>query len=221
MHWIERHILKTLTTADSARYRELLPDGIEGNLFQYHARKLERQKLIERRGDGYRLSEYGRTAVGDLHLQAAMTTAPTARACVLVYAERDDGQVLFFRWARHPYRGLVSLPFGRLTHGKTALQMAEEQLYFKSGYRGEYVPLGAVDLLLARDNKTLDHLLLQVFAVHVLTGEHGSDGLTGESFWARPEMIPEEERLAGTHEMLSWINNDRRSPLLEIEAETR
>jgi ribosomal protein S19E (S16A) len=63
MHWIQRHILKELALADSKRYTELKPDGIEGNLFQYHSRDLEKQGLIDRSEQGYALTPKGKSYV--------------------------------------------------------------------------------------------------------------------------------------------------------------
>lgn len=216
MHWIACHILKVLAFSDAARYSELRPDAIEGNLFQYHARKLERAGLILREHDGYRLSPKGRRAVADMNLVRNMAQAATPRVVVMVYAHRPDGKVLFFRWRRHPYRGLVSLPFGRLTYGKTAPAMAEEQLFYKSGYRAEFCYLGTLNIRFTREAHTLDHLTILAFKAKDLHGEHGSDRLTGESFWSDPG-DPGIDLLPGTPQTLSWIEDPRRPGFLELE----
>lgn len=216
MHWIARHILKILTFSDAARYRELLPDGVEGNLFQYHARKLERAGLIEREKDGYRLSDKGRQAVADMNLIRDTAVAATPRAVAMIYARLATGETLLFRWRRHPYRNYVSLPFGRITYGKTAAQMADEQLYCKTGYRAVFTFMGSVHLRLMGEESFRDHLLIQVFEATELTRTHDSDGLTGDSLWGNPE-DPELKLLPGTREILEWIHAPGRPGLLEIE----
>lgn len=211
MHWIQRHILKELAFSDSIRYSELKPDSVEGNLFQYHGRDLERQGLIVRNGDGYALTPAGSRFVADLSQTKAMNRKTAPRVVVMVAAKRD-GEYLLYRWRRHPYRGQVSLPFGRQFAGQSSVEVAALQLRFKSGYEADFHYLGLVSM-----RSESDHLLIQVFSATNLTGEHGSDGLTGFSFWAKWDDLPHPgEPMVGMNEIIAWIENQERPSLIEL-----
>lgn len=196
--------------ADSRRYSELKPDGIEGNLFQYHSRDLQKQGLIDRAEEGYALTDKGKAFVANLSLTRDMKRRVQPRVITMVIARRAD-QYLFFRWSRQPYRGRVSFPSGRLGFGEDLYAAAADQLYYKSGYRADLDYLGTVVL-----QNDADHIIAQVFQATNLTGKHGSDGLTGTSFWSRLEDIPSDEFLSGTTQILDWVQNVERQPLLEV-----
>jgi ribosomal protein S19E (S16A) len=86
MHWIQRHILKELAFADN-----------KGNLFQYHARDLEKQGLIIRSGDGYALTPAGSHFVADLSQTKTMNRKTPPRVVVMISAVNGRGEQLFFK----------------------------------------------------------------------------------------------------------------------------
>ncbi len=211
MHWIQRHILKELAFSDTKRYSELKPDGVEGNLFQYHGRDLEKQGLIVRNGEGYALTPKGSRFVADLSQTKAMNRKTPPRVVVMVTAKRDD-EYLLFRWRRHPYRNQISLPFGRQFAGQSALEVAAGQLRDKTGYQADLSYLGLVSL-----SSETDHLLIQVYGATNLRGDHGSDGLTGYSFWAKWSDLPHPgEPMQGMSEIMAWIEDENRPGQIEI-----
>ena len=211
MHWIQRHILKQLAVADTRRYTELKPDEVEGNLFQYHSKDLQKQGLIDRSEGGYTLTAKGKAFVANLSLTRNMSRRIQPRIITMIMAKNDQGQWLFFKWRRQPYRGKISLPSGRLGFGENLYEAAADQLRFKTGYEAEFAYLGTIVL----KNET-DHIIAQAFMATSLTGIHGSDGLTGTSFWARLDDIAPEETLTGLAEIIDWVNDPERNPLLEI-----
>jgi ADP-ribose pyrophosphatase YjhB (NUDIX family) len=211
MHWIQRHILKQLAVADSRRYTELKPDSVEGNLFQYHARDLEKQGLISRDGEGYALTAKGKAFVANLSLTRDMNRRKQPRVVTMIAAQNDQDEWLLFKWKRQPYRGKVSLPSGRLGFGEDLVQSASEQLRNKTGYEADLAYIGSA--VMKNDG---DHIVAQVFVATNLTGTHGSDGLTGESFWARLTDIAPEDKLRGLDQIIDWVNDTKRLPLLEL-----
>jgi ADP-ribose pyrophosphatase YjhB (NUDIX family) len=213
MHWIQRHILKQLAFADALHYSELKPDEVEGNLFQYHARELEKQGLISRDRDGYALTDAGKTAVADLSFSKEMRRRAVPMPMVAVAAQNEAGQWLLFRWRRQPSRGLVSLPMGRHSSGVSLFEVAADNLRNKTGYEADFAYLGNVQVVSPKD-----HVIIQVVRADNLRGEHGSDGLTGVSFWGDPEAVRPEEATAWFYPTVEWIKDAGRAPLLEIRA---
>lgn len=215
MHWIQRHILKELAFSDSKRYRELKPDAVDGNLFQYHAKQIESAGLISRTSDGYALTEAGKSYVAELSQTKIMGRRRLPIPMVMVAARDESGRYLLFRWRRQPYRGLVSLPFGRQTAGQTASEAAEEQLRLKTGYTASLSPIGTVEII-TRKTELVDHRLCQVFRANDLVSTENPDGLTGEFFWGDPADITQDEAAPGLRQVIEWLKDDGRSPNLTI-----
>jgi 8-oxo-dGTP pyrophosphatase MutT (NUDIX family) len=210
MHWIARHILKELAVADTRAYTQLLPDGVEGNLFQYHARALERDGYILRGDGGYQLTAAGRDLVGSMSLTRSMRRSDIAQPVVMIYAQDTRGRILLFRWRRQPYRGLVSLPFGRSLRGRSVLQMAAEQLRAKAGYDAEFGYLGQISLV--SPDQTL---LMSVVAATNLVSVNPPDGLTGVVFWGSADYLG-DDMLPGLQEIITWCAGSERPALLEL-----
>jgi ADP-ribose pyrophosphatase YjhB (NUDIX family) len=215
MHWIERHILKVLAFNDTKRYSELKPDSVDGNLFQYHAKQLEKLGLIERNPSGYRLTSAGKVFVADLSQTKLMNARKTPRSVVMIVAKKNH-KYLLFKWKRQPYRGQISLPFGRQLYGRSSLDCAEEQLLLKTGYSAELRFIGMVDSINQQDDKIVDHILINVFEAKKLNSIHNPDGLTGESIWEDPAKLSKQEVVYGLDKIIQWYEDKNRSSLLNI-----
>lgn len=188
MHWIQIHILRLLSKADLGRYIELKPDDVEGNLFMYHRGLLDKQGLIEKHGKGFRLTHSGKELVASFSLSTGKSIVSPRQLVVIVY--KHDDQYLLYRWNRHPYRGLISLPFGRLHVGWGIEDMAAEQLHYKGGLSADtWKYRGTVNL---RSQGPLAHSILYILEANGPGGDPTADGLTGEPFWGSPggELMP-------------------------------
>lgn len=216
MHWIERHILKQLAFSDCLRYKELIPDGVDGNVFQYHARLLEKQGLIDRKSEGYTLTISGKVFVADLSQTKQMNPRKLPRPMVMVVARNDKGEYLLFRWRRQPYRGLVSLPFGRQLYDVSLHDSAADQLAYKTGYRADLDFIGQVDSIVRNDGRITEHLAISVFEAKGLNKVSEPDGLTGTMFWGRVEDVSPQEYVAGFTQVIAWYESSNRQGLLEI-----
>ncbi len=217
MHWIERHILKQLTYSDSLRYKDLIPDGVDGNLFQYHARVLEKRGLIDRNSDGYTLTARGKVFVADLSQTKQMNPRKLPRPMVMIICRNDEGQYLLFRWRRQPYRGLVSLPFGRQLYDVTLHESAADQLAFKTGYQANLSYIGQVDSVVRDGEKVIEHLAISVFEANDLRKVSEPDGLTGRMFWGGVAEVSPQECVVGFAQIITWHQDDKRVPLLELQ----
>lgn len=216
MHWIERHILKRLAFNDQLRYRDLKPASVEGNLFQYHARLLEQQHLIERTRDGYTLTPAGKSFVADLSQTKAMNPHKFPRVVVMIICRNDEGQYLLFKWRRQPYRGLISFPFGRQMYELSPTAMAHEQLLFKTGFQADLKYVGHVDVISEGESEVESHLAINVFEGSQLKPVATPDGLTGEWFWGNDNILDSTRALPGMQEILNWHANTHRPQLFEV-----
>lgn len=218
MHWIERHILKVLAFSDSKRYKELKPDSVDGNLFQYHAKQLEKRGLIERNFTGYKLTSVGKLFVADLSQTRSMNTRKLPRVVVMIIAKNEAGKYLLFRWKRQPYRGLVSFVFGRQLYGQPTIESAKEQLFFKTGYSAKLNYLGSADIINQPKDNIIDHMSVSIFEATILKKVTEPDGLTGEYFWGHPRQYKPTQVVIGFSEIYDWINDSHRTSLLDINS---
>lgn len=209
MHWIARHILKRLAFADHLTYSELKPDQVEGNLFQYHARHLEKDGLITRGEDGYTLTPAGQATVADLSQTKLMRRREQPQPMVAAFVRRG-AEVLLFEWKRHPYRGLVSLPMGRHGAEMDMITAAADQLFWKAGLAGTPVYLGQVELITGHDSR--GHILLNIVEFTDIYETALPDGLTGKYKWVESERIDASTLVSGFREILDWCNDDARLP---------
>lgn len=216
MHWIERHILKQLSFSDSQRYSQLKPDSVDGNLFQYHARALEKQALITRTKEGYCLSQAGKIFVADLSQTKLMNQRKLPRAIVMVACRNANGEYLLFKWRRQPYRNLISLPFGRQLYDTSTTEIAAEQLLLKTGYTAQLSFFGHTDVIVNHPEKITDHMAINVFIGTNLTQSHTPDGLTGTWFWGQPSDQSDRALVPGFKQIIAWLEDSKHAHLIEI-----
>jgi ADP-ribose pyrophosphatase YjhB (NUDIX family) len=216
MHWIERHILKQLAYSNSLRYKDLIPDGVDGNLFQYHARVLEKRGLIDRNSGGYTLTALGKVFVADLSQTKQMNPRKLPRPMVMIVSRNEEGEYLLFKWRRQPYRGLISLPFGRQMYDESLGQNAASQVFYKAGLGAKLVFVGQVDLMIRTNATVVDHLAISLFEASEVQVVTQPDGLTGEAYWGHLQAVEQSQRMAGLQEIITWYEDPSRSALLQL-----
>jgi 8-oxo-dGTP pyrophosphatase MutT (NUDIX family) len=216
MHWIERHILKQLAYSDSLRYKDLVPDSVDGNLFQYHARVLEKRGLIDRNSDGYTLTARGKMFVADLSQTKQMNPRKLPRPMVMIINRNDEGEYLLFKWRRQPYRGLVGFPFGRQLYGTSLQDSAADQLAYKAGYQASLEFIGQVNSVVRDGGRVTEHLAISVFEAKDLHKASSPDGLTGRMFWGGVAEVSPQEVVAGFVHITAWYESRNRSILLDL-----
>lgn len=213
MHWIQREILKRLSTADALRYKDLKPEGVDGNLFMYHLKQLIVDGYIKKIEGGYALGSSGKSFVGGMSLaQGKLTKVP--RLFVLIFAKNNIGEYLLYKWKRQPYLGHVGLPFSRLKYGQSVFREAKDTLKYKTGLMGELSYAGDVYVMAKKDGEVTTHYLTHVFKLTEPVGEPAADGLTGAPFWGNLKDCAESDLVNGTKEIIEIVEN-KKSPFFE------
>ncbi len=216
MHWIARHILKRLAFADHLTYSELKPDQVEGNLFQYYARSLEKEGLITRGVDGYALTSAGKAVVADLSQTQLMRRHEQPQPMVAAFVRRGT-QILLFEWKRHPYRGMVSLSMGRHGIEMDLVTAAADQLFWKAGLAGTAEYIGQIELISHDGDNREAHTLINVVEFSDVAEVAATDGLTGQYFWSEMDRTKTDTLVPGFSEILDWCNDDARPAYLLIK----
>ncbi len=123
-HHLQREIHFQLSHADSLRFSELQPEGVENKLFDYHLKKTLRSGLIQKNDDGsYSLTPTGRR-IGAGTLSRPSSTADKAYSLLLFGLQREDGAWLLYERTSHPQINRVGLPQHRPDAHHSTLESA-------------------------------------------------------------------------------------------------
>lgn len=124
-HHLQREIHFQLSHADSLRFSELQPEGVENKLFDYHLKKTLRSGLIQKNDDGsYSLTPTGRR-IGAGTLSRPSSTADKAYSLLLFGLQREDKAWLLYERSSHPQINRVGLPQHRPDARRSTLESAQ------------------------------------------------------------------------------------------------
>lgn len=158
MHWIERHIIVTLTRQKTARAKELRPDGVEDNLVSHYLGRLLRTNIVRRESRGvYSLTTEGERLAGTFSTLTSRQ-AENIKSCILLYAKNKDSKYLLFRWSRQPYYGKLGFLVDRMAFGDDSHTSLEKAMIEKVGQivSCAYVSQGFIKI--KREDSLISHM---------------------------------------------------------------
>ena len=132
MHWIRTYILEQLLTTQKLRNRDLRPNKVESNLFQYHLNQLVADKYVEKGAGGYTLATKG-LAWADKYSGALKKERQQPKMVTIIGLQNDKGQYLLLRKPRQPFVNTFHLPSGKLHMGESVVESAEREAREKLG----------------------------------------------------------------------------------------
>lgn len=177
MHMYQKHILDLLRQAESMRYVQLQPDGVESSHFKYHLNQLITDKLVAQKSRGvYMLSEKGKQYVDSLSDQ---TLIPHATPKVITYCLlQDSAHYFLYRKTKEPYRGLYNLVGGKLHIGETSKQAVIRELKEKINLEGvESKLLANAEILIRSHNNPFTHVVAYIYTVEITMDQSQQLGL--------------------------------------------
>lgn len=133
MHWIQTHILEQLSFSAELRNRDLRPDRVESNLFQYHLSRLVSEGLVKHVGNKYMLSSSGMYWADryNIDLRGAQ---PQPKLISIIGIYNQDNEYLLKPKLLQPFVGLQYVPSGKIRLGEphdiAAQREAQEKLGF-------------------------------------------------------------------------------------------
>jgi ADP-ribose pyrophosphatase YjhB (NUDIX family) len=182
MNWIKRHILIKLTLAATARYSQLRPKDVEGNLFLYHLEQLIAEGLVEKVDKAYQLTLMGRREAGRLTVDTGRVRLQP-KIVIMLVCRNAQGQYLLYKWRRQPFMNLISLPYGKLQYGELLHEAAARELHGKANMTGRFSRIGEVYVKTLVGPEVLNHMLAHVFMVDDYSGTLPASLVSGEVFW--------------------------------------
>ena len=189
-HYIDRHMLKVLTQAKTARYSELRPPGVDSNLFNYHRKVLLEKDFIQKTAD----NAYTLTPRGLRYAESAsisnMRTRLMPKVCVSFVLKNHKGEIAFLDKTIQPFVGKVNLPNGKLHFDDVSAELGAKRTLSE-------IALGPIELsLLGIAEVSVHHSGNQiVHTIHFMYGARlESNQITSERlYWLKArDIIPKQ-----------------------------
>lgn len=201
-HHIQKEIITKLVECETARYADLKPANIEGNVFTYHLQSLMRDGLVVKNDAGlYMLTSAGKLfginsslKKKDLLLQA--------HAIILLSIRDDHGRWLLRRRLVQPMYGAVGFIHGEPVAGQSVYAAAAHTLERRTGMSGEFQFKGSGYICLRNKEEIISYTQFSLFEVANLQGGLQASDSHGENIWlekpdfSAADMIPSMADLA-------------------------
>lgn len=131
MHHIQYKIIDQLIYANTRRFSELRPRGVDSNLFQYHLQHTIKEGYVQKVEDGYTLSPKG-LYFADRHSSLLKDVREQPKVITIVAIRDSLGRILLKSKDKQPFVGTYHLPAGKLHMNESLHQAAVRELQEKT-----------------------------------------------------------------------------------------
>ncbi len=207
MHEIQKHILKILSENSLARYADLKPKHVDGNLFTYHLKKLIKEGFISSKNGQYKLTLSGKRLVDKFSFKTLTERIQPKIVTILVIEKKK--KFIFYKRKRTPFKDLVGLPYGKIHLEERLLEAAQRELLEKTGLSAKLSHQGDIYLTVHDETELVSHMLCHVFYGKNPTGILTSDSSAGECFWADPAILPQKDLMPGVPQILRLLKSSK------------
>jgi 8-oxo-dGTP pyrophosphatase MutT (NUDIX family) len=209
MHYLQRHILQTLTFKGPVRYAEIKPRAVEGNLFTYHLQKLIDQRLVAKRNRKYRLTTKGLRLIEPLS-HGTFTERIQPTITTLIACQNRKGEWLLYHRRRQPFPGKLGFPYGKVHLEETVLEAAIREFREKTGLVADLCHRGDAYITIYKDKELISQHLFHVFEGKNPKGEILENPIIGKCFWAKIDDHQSGEFLHGFLEIFKLLRSHKR-----------
>lgn len=187
-HPVQYAILEDLRTAPTGlRYRDMKPDDIENDAYNYHLQYLVHQGLVTKIADRYQLSSSGKKYLVELNPideKGESHRFKLAALCLLVRRDDDGIKLLYQHRTRQPFAGERGIIGGGLRRGELAVDTAHRRLREEAGLVATFSLLGLIRKRhFDSTNQIYSDILYHVCLSQKYSGELVSTNEYGEQSW--------------------------------------
>ncbi len=184
---IQNHIISRLKNAASLRYRDLQPDLVPNDLFNYHLQFLVKKGLVDRSDEGYALSKNGIGVVADTNVRTVdAKIASTFKFNVITIVSRENnGKIEILNQLRksHPSYGKIGVVGGIVHKGEALEDAATRKLKEETGLDAAFKIIGIERRFLYKDDALFSDVLFPIAYSDDATGGLRGETEFGENFW--------------------------------------
>lgn len=203
-HYLQKRIIADLVECQTARYAELKPSHIEGNVFTYHLRSLIKQKLIVKNSDGtYSLTNEGKLYGINSSLKAKELLQQAHS--VIFLSIHDKNRWLLRKRLVQPMFGKIGFMHGEPRPGETIEQAGERILQYRTGLSGNMQVKGSGYICLQENGVLVAYSGFTLLKVSQLSGELIANDAHGENTWYQDPDFTSQDMIPSMPDLVSAI----------------
>lgn len=184
---IQDHIIALLKHADSLRYRDLRPDRVPNDLFNYHLQFLVSKGFVSREKEGYALAPKGIERVADIIPdESNMHWAHLFKYNVIMIVSRKTErgvEILSQQRLTHPSYGKIGVIGGIVRKGEATEAAATRKLIAETGLAAKFRIVAMERRRLYNGGALFSDFIFPIAYAAEYTGELCERTRYGLNFW--------------------------------------
>jgi len=215
MHEVQEHILLRVAQERVARYRDLKPEHLEGNIFTYHLNALIKTGYLEKDNRTYTLTAQGLRAI-DAFSSSTSRPRIQPKIVTLLAVQNPEKQWLFYRREQEPFHGCIGFPYGKIYLQESVSQAAARELKERTGLTIPLHNAAVAYIATLQDGDVISHML-----VHLYVGQTSdqSIALSDDLFFYEGDLAEcTEPLIPGVREMAELATQALNSPTRDPRA---
>lgn len=186
--------------AKAARYRDLRPENVDSNLFNYHRKMMMKDGYIRRNSDGlYELSDKGLQFVERASVETMKVRSRPKLSVTFLLLDRN-GKIAVWKKPVQPFIDTLNLPNGKIRFEDTNTLEAARRLLTKF-YSDETATLqfrGVAEVVVSHSDVALSHTYSMIVVAHI-----DPTYVTNELIeWIMPNFLLKQETTPGAVEIV-------------------
>lgn len=213
-HYIQKDILYALAFANSLKFSELKPDGLENKLFTYHLKKVISAGFTAKNSDGsYSLTPEGRR-VGKGSFQKDSYYINRAYSILFLAIKRkSDGAWLLAKRKSQPLLGLTGFMQAKPLLDVESVKLASNVLQEKSGLDGNFNVISSGFFRIFKDDQMESFVNFTLLLCENAVGELEQNDEASEYYWDNSPNFSDSSMLPTMKTMSKLV--DTRLPFIE------
>lgn len=139
-HFLQIQILSSLLFKVESTYSDLKPKEIQNNLFNFHLKSVQKDKLVEKNKNGlYELTAQGKE-IANRYEEETSRVKRQGKLSVIFCPVRNisskDPEILIYTRKKHPFYGSQGSPSGKISYGEKVSEAARRELLEETGLVG-------------------------------------------------------------------------------------
>ena len=148
--------------AESLKFSELKPKGMESNIFMYHLKYLINEGLVKKSKNGYGLSAKGLNYVDGLS-STNLRLRKQPKLIAILTIQNSEGHWLLAKRKTQPYINKLMYPSGKHHIGETLDEHLKRESLEKFGTQLNFKYFGLAEIEILDGDTLMSHVLANVY----------------------------------------------------------
>ncbi len=210
---VQNYIISRLKNADTLRFTDLKPEGLENDAFNYHLKTLIKKSLVTRTPNGYALTSEGERYVADVFHTSDQANRLFKINVITIVTRVVEGEIQVLNQERlaQPSFGKIGVMGGTIVKGEAMLDGASRKLLEETGVQANFRLVGQERRMRYRNDELFSDVLFPICYASESKGEPQSTEY-GRNFWVPiAEAIAHEQdphdSIAAIHDVLVAVRD--------------